>query len=127
MGSPSSRLAVWEASVRMRRRPPVRAGMRSGTRRRHYGAGSATFGKDVVDPAALPLQSRSGSRAGPACSIVLKLIDLVVERLETDPQLARRGRLVAVVFLEDRLDVLHLDVAERRVALGDLEVGPAQR
>ncbi len=49
-----------------------------------------------------------------ARSTVLELIDLVVEGLQADPQLARGGGFVSLVFLEDRLDVFHLDVAERR-------------
>src|SRR4051794_29593283 len=65
------------------------------------------------------------SRGGP--SVLLELIDLIVERLEADAQLLRGRRLVAVVLLEDELDVLHLDVAERRSPLGDLEMGAGDR
>ena len=60
-------------------------------------------------------------------STVLELIDLVVERLEADPQLARCGGLVAVVLLQDRLDVFHFDIAERWGPLGKLEVGRPDR
>ena len=60
-------------------------------------------------------------------SIMLELVDLVVEGFETDPQFARGGRFIAAVFLEDRLNVLHLDVSERRVAVGDLEMGRPDR
>ena len=55
-------------------------------------------------------------------STMLKLIDLVVERLEADAQFPRGRRLVAVVFLQDGLDVLHLDVAEGRRPFRDLEM-----
>ena len=58
---------------------------------------------------------------------MLELVDLVVQGLEADAQLAGGGRLAAVVFLEDGLDVAHLDVTEGGVALGDLEVGCPDR
>ena len=58
---------------------------------------------------------------------MLELVDLVVERLQADPQLAGGGRLVAVVLLQDGLDVPHLDVAKGRGPLGDLEVRSADR
>src|SRR4051794_26559849 len=58
---------------------------------------------------------------------LLQLVDLVVERLEADPQLLGGRGLVAVVALQDDLDVFHLDVAERRVSLGDLEMRAADR
>src|SRR4051794_2032176 len=56
-------------------------------------------------------------------SRLLELVDLVVERLEADAELLGGGGLVAVVLLEDGLDVAHLDVAEGRGALGDGEMG----
>src|SRR5262245_30098694 len=58
----------------------------------------------------------------PLVSGLLELVDLIVERLQADAELLGGGRLVAVVLLEDDLDVLHLDVAQGRVPLGDLEV-----
>src|SRR5579883_875526 len=67
------------------------------------------------------------SRAATTRSTVLELVDLVVEGLEADAQLAGGGGLVAVVLLEDGLDVAHLDVAEGRVPLGDLEMGCPDR
>src|SRR3954447_16379924 len=70
------------------------------------------------------------ARKGVSCessSGLLKLIDLIIKRLEVDAQLLGGGGLVAVVLLQDHLDVLHLDVAEGGVPLGDLEVGSADR
>src|SRR4051794_4426807 len=59
----------------------------------------------------------------PSGSALLELVDLVVEGLEADAQLPGGGGLVAVVLLQDDLDVLHLDVAQGGRALRDCEVG----
>src|SRR5271157_2977530 len=60
-------------------------------------------------------------------SVLLKLVDLVIERLETDSELLGRGGLVAVVLLENGLDVAHLDVTQGWRALGNREVGRGDR
>src|SRR3954449_6447342 len=65
--------------------------------------------------------------SAPVRSTLLQLVDLIVKGLEADTQLLGGGGLVAVVLLEDDLDVLHLDVAQGGISLGDLEVRPADR
>src|SRR5271166_2234369 len=60
-------------------------------------------------------------------SVLLKLVDLVIERLEADSELLGGGGLVAVVLLENGLDVAHLDVTQGWRALGDCEVGRGDR
>src|SRR5262249_37442526 len=65
--------------------------------------------------------------ASPDASSMLKLVDLVVERLETDTELARGGGLVAVVFFENGLDISHFDIAERGIPVGNLEMGGSNR
>src|SRR4051794_40324374 len=45
--------------------------------------------------------------------LFLPLVELVVERLEDDPQLAGGGLLVAVVLGQHPQDVVHLDFLER--------------
>src|SRR5262249_60428823 len=45
-------------------------------------------------------------------ALLLPLVQLVVERLENDPQLGRGRRLVAVVLLQHAQDVLHLNLAQ---------------
>ena len=74
--------------------------------------------------------SVSRSESERPCQIVsrlLKLVDLVIERLQADSELFGRGGLVAVVFLENDLDVAHLDVTQGWRALGDCEVGRGDR
>ena len=81
------------------------------------------------------MQARPAARiAGPGetnchfrSSCLLKLVDLVIERLEADSELLGGGGLVAVVLLENGLDVAHLDVAQGWRAIGDREVGRGDR
>src|SRR5207244_10532818 len=54
----------------------------------------------------------TSSSAGRA-ALFLQGVELVVERLEADPQLLGRLRLVALVLLQRPQDVLHLDCPQR--------------
>ena len=61
----------------------------------------------------------------PTTSRLLQLVNLVVQGLQGDPEFLGGGGFIAVVFFQDGLDELHLDVAEGRRAVGDGEVGAA--